>query len=71
MAQLHSSWRTWHFGIVGEDSEFCGEEFLVALQNATKKDAIAYAHEQFPNEKLRCYGEVSEFEADIMGLDTY
>ena len=59
------------FGIVGEYSELCGEEFLTELENASKEEHIAYARELFPNEEIRCYGRVSEFEAEMMGIDTY
>ena len=62
---------TYWFEIVGEESELCGEEFLTELENATKEKHIAYAQELFPNEKIRCYGKISEFEAEMMGIDTY
>ena len=64
-------WTTYWFAIVGEDSDLCGEEFYTELENATKEQHIAYAHEIFPNEELRCYGVVSPFEAEMTGLDTY
>lgn len=64
-------WTTYWFEIVGEDSDLCGEEFFTELEDATKEQHIAYAHEIFPDEKLRCIGKVSAVEAEMMGLDTY
>lgn len=64
-------WTTYWFEIVGEDSEICGEEFFTELENATKEQHIAYAHEIFPNEKIVCWGKVTQTEAEMMGLDTY
>lgn len=64
-------WTTYWFGIVGEDSDLCGEEFFTELANASKEDHIKYAREIFPNEKLKCYGNVSSAEAEMMGFDTY
>ena len=62
---------TYWFEIVGEDSDLCGEEFFTELEDAEKGDHIAYAHEIFPNEKIRCLGPVTAFEAEIMGFATY
>lgn len=62
---------TYWFAIVGEYSDLCGEEFLTELENASKQEHIDYAHRLFSNEEIRCYGRVSEFEAEMMGLDTY
>lgn len=64
-------WTTYWFEIVGEDSEICGEEFFTELENATKEQHITYAHEIFPNEKIVCWGKVTQMEAEMMGLDTY
>lgn len=64
-------WTTYWFEIVGEDSGICGEEFFTELKDASKTQHIAYAHELFPDEKIKCHGEVSRAEADMMGLDTY
>lgn len=64
-------WTTYWFGIVGEYSDLCGEEFFTELKNASKEEHIKYAQEQFPNEELKCYGRVSEEYAEMMGLDTY
>lgn len=63
--------KTYWFAITGEYSNLCGEEFLVELEDATKEDAVAYAQDIFPGEELKCYGKVSAFEAEMMGLDTY
>ena len=64
-------WTTYWFEIVGVDSDICGEEFFTELENATKEQHIAYAHEIFPGEEIKCYGKVSSEEAELMGLDTY
>lgn len=64
-------WTTYWFEIVGEDSEICGEEFFTELEDATKEQHIAYAHKIFPNEKIVCWGKVTQMEAEMMGLDTY
>ena len=64
-------WTTYWFEIIGEGSDLCGEEFFTELENATKEQHIAYAHEVFPDEELRCIGKVSAAEAEMMGLDTY
>ena len=59
------------FKVIGENSEIYGEKFLTELENASIAEHIAYAKEWFPSEKIRCLGRVSEFEAELMGLDTY
>lgn len=64
-------WTTYWWGIIGEDSELCGEEFFTELKDATKDDHRKYAQELFPNEKLKCYAQVSSEEAERMGFDTY
>ena len=64
-------WTTYWWGINDEDSELCGEEFFTELENADAIEHKKYAKEIFPNEKLTCYGLVSAFEAEMMGLDTY
>ena len=61
---------TFWFEVIGEDSDLCGEEFFVQVDGG-KDEAYAYAHELFPNVRLKCYGRVSNFEAECMGLDTY
>lgn len=62
---------TYWWGIEDPNSELCGEEFFTELENATKENHRAYAEEIFPGETLKCYGRVSETEAEMMGLDTY
>ncbi|MBO7694681.1 MAG: hypothetical protein J6T10_18855 [Methanobrevibacter sp.] len=47
--------------------EVTGEEFLVYAQN--KKQAIEIANEYF--EEPQFDSEVTDFEAEMMGLDTY
>lgn len=64
----------WWFCIVGENSELCGEEFLVEIDYPTedpKAAAKKQAAEIFPYEKIRCYGRVTPLEAEMMGLDIY
>ena len=65
---------TWWFGIDDPDSDLCGEEFFVEIESApdaAKQAAIERAAELFPDEEVKCYGRVSAFEAEMMGLDTY
>ena len=64
-------WTTYWWGIYDEESELCGEEFFTALKNGDAKEHKEYAQSLFPNEKLTCYGLISEDEAEMMGLDTY
>lgn len=64
-------WTTYWWAINDEDSELCGEEFFTELENADKREHRAYAKQIFPNERLTCYGRVTEEEAERMGLDTY
>lgn len=67
-------WTTYWWGINDEDSELCGEEFFTELllsDGDMKAIHTEYAQSIFPNEKLTCYGEVDEIEAEILGLDTY
>lgn len=66
-----TNWTTYWWGIEDEDSELCGEEFFTELENADKAMHRAYVKELFPNENPRCYGKVTEEEAEMMGLDTY
>ena len=61
---------TYWFGIDDEDSNLCGEEFLVEVEGG-RDAAFKYAHELFPGVHLHYYGWVSDFEAECMGLDTY
>lgn len=69
---MATNWTTYWWGIEDEDSDLCGEEFFTELpDNATRTEHEQYAHEIFPDETLKCYGKVSEAEAEMMGLDTY
>ena len=62
---------TYWWEIVDENSDLCGEEFFTELKDATRADHTKYAHEIFPDERLKCLGKVSFAEAEMMGLDTY
>lgn len=64
-------WTTYWWTITDITSDLCGEEFLTELQNGTYKDHKKYAESLFPGVKLHSFGQVSEFEAECMGLDTY
>ena len=59
----------WYFEVVTKNSMYEGEEFLVEAKD--KRQAQHLAEYYFPNEKIRCYGTVSEIEAERMGLDEY
>jgi len=54
--------KTWEF-----EDKVTGEPFFV--ESNTKEEAIQIAKNYF--EKPKCYGEVSEYEAEMMGYDTY
>ena len=62
---------TYWWIINDENSELCGEEFFTELQNAGRKEHNDYVLELFPNENPKCLGQVSNSEAEMMGLDTY
>ena len=64
-------WTTYWWTIEDEDSDLCGEEFFTELENADARDHKRYVRELFPNERIKCLGQVSEEEAEMMGLDTY
>ena len=65
-------WTGYWWGITDPDSELCGEEFLTALEGASKEEHEKYVKDLFPFEKtITCYGRVTEYEADMLGLDTY
>ena len=67
-------WTTLWWGINDEDSELCGEEFFTELllsDGDMKAIHTEYAKSIFPDVKLTCYGAVTEYEAEMMGLDTY
>ena len=57
------------FEIVGEDSILCGEEFFVEEENLNLAKMVV--NEYFEGEEIVCHGTISEFEAEMMGLDTY
>jgi len=62
---------TYWWEVIDEKSDLCGEEFFTELPNATKVAHYEYARWNFPGVKLRCLGQVSQEEAEMMGLDTY
>lgn len=64
-------WSTYWWRIEDENSDLCGEQFFTELKNANAIEHKKYAQSIFPNEKLTCYGLVSEELAESMGLDTY
>ena len=62
--------KTYWFEIDDEDSDLYGKEFLVEI-DGQKMDACRYAQVLFPNTPLHYLGRVSEYEAEMMGFDTY
>lgn len=64
-------WTTYRWEFSDENSDMCGEQFFTELKDASLKEHRKYAKECFPGEKLHCLGQVSAFEAEMMGLDTY
>ena len=66
-----TEWTTYWWVIDDEESDLCGEEFFTELENADAIEHKRYVKELFPNVKVRCFGLVSEEEAEMMGLDTY
>ena len=67
--RLSMKTKTWWFEVTTEDSELCGEQFFV--EAPTGKEAYELAQHYFENEELAFYGQVSQFEAEMWGLDTY
>lgn len=67
------NYTTWWFKVIDEDSDLCGEEFLVEVGPSEDPLLMAWdiATENFGDVKMKCYGRVSAFEAEMMGLDTY
>lgn len=61
--------KTYWFEIIGEDSILCGEEFFVEEETLGK--AWDLVDEYFPDEVTLYKGIVSDFEAEMMGYDTY
>ena len=64
-------WTTYWWMITDEESELCGEEFFTELKDAGRQEHRDYVRRLFPNENPRCLGQVTETEAEMMGLDTY
>ncbi len=61
--------RHYWFEITDENSENCGEEFLVGAES--KEAAWKIAKYYFDEWDLKCWGECSEEEAEMSGLDEY
>jgi hypothetical protein len=61
--------KTYWFEVIGEDSILCGEQFFVEEEDIDKATAVAETY--FPDEIITCYGDVDDFEAEMMGFDTY
>lgn len=61
--------RNYLFEIVTEDSELEGYQFLV--QETSQENAWKIARENFPDERLGYYGKMTDFEAEMWGLDTF
>ena len=64
-------WTTYWWEVIDEESDLCGEEFFTELPDATEAGHREYADWIFPGTQLRCLGQVSQEEAEMMGLDTY
>jgi len=61
--------RDFLFGIVGEDSENCGEQFFVECD--TLEDAWLVVQDNFPDEEIEYICEYHPAVAEMIGLDTY
>lgn len=57
-----------HFLFEFLDGEYEGEEFIVGAD--TKQEAIEITKGLF-DEELKCWGEMTEEEAEMSGLDEY
>lgn len=64
-------WTTYWWIIDNPDSDLCGEEFFTELKDASRWNHTEYVLELFPNEDVKCLGQITEEEAEMMGLDTY
>lgn len=64
-------WTYYWWTVTDTTSDLCGEEFLTELRGGTYKGHKKYAESLFPGIKLHSLGQVSEFEAECMGLDIY
>ena len=60
--------RHWLFEVM--DGEYEGEEFIVCAPAELEAFQIAMAVFDEPT-RLKCYGEISEEEAEASGLDEY
>ena len=59
----------WNFLFVVESGEDEGYEFLV--QCDTKEEAEQIAQEEFEGEYLKYCGRYTDYQAEMMGLDTF
>ena len=57
------------FEITGEDSSLCGEEFFVQAKNFNEAEEVI--DKVFPNEHYIYHGRYTDFEAEMIGLNTY
>lgn len=57
------------FEITGEWSDICGERFFVQCNSREEADEIL--GEYFWGEEVKCLGEYTDEEAEILGYDTY
>lgn len=62
----------WWFTVKDENSELDGEEFFVEVGDCDNPLEMAWdiAVENF-DANLKCYGQVTAFQAEMMGFDTY
>ena len=64
-------WTTYRWIIEDEESELFSEEFFTQVWNGDAKEHKKCVRELFPDEKCRCLGQITQEEAEMMGLDTY
>lgn len=57
------------FVIIGEDSEYCGEEFFIQCNTFEETEEILKIY--FPDEKVSYIGIFNDEEAEALGFDTY
>lgn len=57
------------FAFIDEERDNYGEEFIVTADS--RSYAIERAYDLFPGALFVCYGKISVFEAEMMGVDTY
>ena len=57
---------TFWFGVL--EGEYLGEEFFVEANDLDEAYEIA---ETYFDDELECYGVIDEFEAEMLGYDTY